>query len=229
MIFLCADTHGRDYLGKVKSFFDMKTASESLCKEKDYLIILGDAAICWDGETQDAEVQEYFQSLPVTTLFLDGNHENYDILDSISTEHWHGGKVQFITSYIIHLMRGEIYDIDGHSFFVFGGADSYNKAELTAGLSWWAQELPSEEDYENAWTNLKRHGFSVDYMLSHAGPYEVVGEMGFGSYDESAELAHKLQRFADNTDFEEYYFGHFHEDATIEQFHCIMDEIVTIE
>lgn len=229
VIFLCADTHGKDYLGKVKSFFDLKTATESLCKEKDYLIILGDAAICWDGGAQDAAVREFYLSIPVTTLFLDGNHENFDILENIPTERWHGGEVHLIASGIIHLMRGEVYDIDGRSFFVFGGADSYNKAELTPGLTWWEQELPTEEDYRNAWTNLKLYDFSVDYMLSHAGPYEAVGEIGFGSYDESAKLAHQLQRFADNTDFREYYFGHFHEDATVEQFHCIMDEIVVIE
>lgn len=33
---------------------------------------------------------------------------------------------------------------------------------------------------------------------------------------------------ADNVDFEEWYFGHFHEDVDIENFHCRMDEVALL-
>lgn len=229
MVYLCADPHGLDYIGKVQEFFAKKTERVELHKEVDYLIILGDVAVCWDNGSMDETVKNFYQDLPLTTLFLDGNHENFNILDSIPEEEWHGGMVQFIAPDIIHLMRGNVYEIDGHSYFVFGGACSYNKSELMDGISWWQQEMPTIEEYNYGWENLKLHNYKVDYMLSHAGPYEVLGEMGFGCYEEALELARMLQRFADNTDFEEYYFGHFHIDEDVEQYHCLMEEIVTIK
>ena len=52
---------------------------------------------------------------------MDGNHENFELLDDYPVSRWHGGKVHFIKESVIHLMRGQIYTIDGKTFFTFGG------------------------------------------------------------------------------------------------------------
>ena len=42
-------------------------------------------------------------------------------------EEWHGGKVRHIVrDKIILLERGQIFDIEGHSYFTFGGARSHD-------------------------------------------------------------------------------------------------------
>ena len=41
-------------------------------------------------------------------------------------EEWHGGKVHQIRESVIHLMRGEIFNIDNKKFFTFGGARSHD-------------------------------------------------------------------------------------------------------
>ena len=61
-----------------------------------------------------------------TTLFVDGNHENFDRLYSYPIIEWHGGKVHKINSSIFHLMRGEIYEIDNKKIFAFGGASCHD-------------------------------------------------------------------------------------------------------
>ena len=61
-----------------------------------------------------------------TTLFVDGNHENFERLYRYPVEEWHGGKIHKIRDSVIHLMRGETYDIDNKKFFVFGGAKSHD-------------------------------------------------------------------------------------------------------
>lgn len=43
-----------------------------------------------------------------TTLFVDGNHENFDRLSDYPIDTWNGGKVHKIRPSVIHLMRGQI-------------------------------------------------------------------------------------------------------------------------
>ena len=41
-----------------------------------------------------------------------------------------------ISDSICHLMRGQVFDIDGKTFFTFGGGNSIDKAWRTPGVSW---------------------------------------------------------------------------------------------
>ena len=145
MVYLSGDTHGLLNIQKVIDFFEQEVEERELSKD-DYLIILGDAGICWDDAMQDAQVRKILHSLPVTTLFIDGNHDNHDILNDYPVSEWKGGKVHEIDTDIIHLMRGQIFEIDGKTFFTFGGADSVDKSERTEGINWWPEEMPSEEE-----------------------------------------------------------------------------------
>ena len=46
-------------------------------------------------------------------VFIDGNHENYDRLSAYPVTEWRGGKVHRIADNILHLMRGQVFEIDG--------------------------------------------------------------------------------------------------------------------
>ena len=35
-----------------------------------------------------------------------------------------GGQVNYVRPYVLHLMRGQVFEIDGTSFFTMGGAAS---------------------------------------------------------------------------------------------------------
>ena len=128
-------------------------------------------------------------------------------------------------------MRGQVFEIDGTRFFTFGGAYSIDKMSRTEGISWFPEEIPDRDEYEEGWQNLEKAGFKVDYILTHSGPREVVAAMGYGEMsDGEIELRQYLQRVADNTDFTAWYFGHFHEDEEIEDmFFCLFDEVLAIE
>lgn len=97
--------------------------------KEDYVIICGDFGGVWNKEVENKEEKhllDWLEEKPFTTLFVDGNHENFDRLYSYPVELWHGGKVHKIRPSVIHLMRGQIYEIDGKSFFTFGGASSHD-------------------------------------------------------------------------------------------------------
>lgn len=39
---------------------------------------------------------------------------------------WHGGKVHRIRPHVLHLMRGQIFELEGCRFFTMGGAKSHD-------------------------------------------------------------------------------------------------------
>ena len=59
---------------------------------------------------------------------------------------------------------------------------------------------------------MKAHGYAVDYIISHTGPYEVISELGYETQEEAREQIGFLQNVADQVDFGDWYFGHFHID-----------------
>lgn len=226
MIYLSGDIHANVDIQKVITFFGQPT-DQPLSKE-DYLIILGDTGICWDDGSQDDWVKQTLQELPVTTLFIDGNHENFDLLSEYPVMEWQGGKVHEIEEGILHLMRGQIFEIEGKTFFTFGGGNSVDKWKRIEGTSWWPEEMPSQDEYERGLKALEEIDYAVDYILTHTAPREVVAEMGIDIYEGEEELQHYLQRIADETDFEEWYFGHWHMDEDIMEYHCLMEEIIEL-
>lgn len=140
MIYLTGDTHIPIDIGKLscKSFPKQQEMTRS-----DYVIVLGDFGLLWKkDETYDYWL-DVLSKRTYTLLFLDGNHENFDWLDSLPVETWHGGRVHRIAENILHLMRGEIFEIGGSTFFTLGGAVSYDKVFRAEGISWWPQERPS--------------------------------------------------------------------------------------
>ena len=117
MIYLTGDTHGS--FGRFsKKCFDAESG--------DFLIICGDFGGIWDGSKNDRYWINWLSEKKYTVLFIDGNHENFDLLNSYPVSEWNGGSVHKITDKLIHLMRGQVYTIEGHRFFTMGGASSHD-------------------------------------------------------------------------------------------------------
>lgn len=218
-IYITGDTHGQIDIGKLttKQFPEQKTMTKD-----DLVIISGDFGGVWDGAGSDRYVQNWYDDKPFSTAFVDGNHEDHWLLKEYEVEMWNGGKVHRITDSIVHLMRGEVYTIQGRKFFVMGGADSVDKQYRKYGISWWPDELPNAAEYENALTNLAAHDFRVDYVVTHDCPTRIL------------ELMYKeiwpslLNEFLDGLEYERHlkfdhwYFGHHHIDRRIDDRHTAL-------
>ena len=104
---ITGDTHGTLDLETLRNYcynFDVR---------KEYIVILGDVGVCFHGGIKDERVREELERIPSKgVLFIDGNHENFDLLNSYEVKEWNGGKVHFIDDKIIHLMRGQVFEID---------------------------------------------------------------------------------------------------------------------
>ena len=177
-------------------------------------------------------IHEYFEEkYPWTTLFIDGNHENFVHLKKFRKKEWNGGTVSFLTEHCIWLRRGQIYTIDGSTFLTIGGADSIDKAWRTPLISWWKDEAITRRDINTAKKNLALHGNKVDYILTHCAPtfihhiiarQEKYNDNHHGCKPDSKNEA-LLQEIDEATDFKKWYFGHYHIDRTFEngKYECL--------
>ena len=116
MIYITGDCHS-DFRKFNKEKFPIQT---EMTKD-DYVIICGDFGGVWAFE-EESEKEKYWldwlNQKNFTTLFVDGNHENFTRLYNYPVEKWHGGKVHKIRPSVLHLMRGEIFSIDGKKIFL---------------------------------------------------------------------------------------------------------------
>lgn len=211
----------------------------------DYLIICGDFGVLWqDNMTMKYDIEELNEK-NVTVLFLDGNHENYDILNRYPVTEWHGGKVQFIAEHIIHLMRGQVYEIDGYKIFTMGGAECHdiqdgivdpeepfaihkirrlqarNANFRVKGLSWWPEELPTEKELQEGLDNLARHNNTVDVILSHCAPTSIQIAIKADDYPVN-RLTEYLERLKNTITYKKWFFGHYHENKNVDDKHTLL-------
>ncbi len=234
MIFITGDTHGHIDYSKLNT--SNWPEQRSLTKE-DFLIIAGDVAMRWydagpDGSLagEDRDLIDWYNNKSFTTLFIDGNHENHNALNSYPVTMWNGGKVHQIADSVYHLMRGQVFTIDGSTFFTMGGAASTDRYNRVEGKSWWPGEMPSESELMEGIDNLTRYGMNVDYVITHCCGKSLFPLL-FGynldsdtltSYFDHLEFDYKLQ-------FKHWYFGHYHKDRTIDnRYTCLYRAIERI-
>ncbi|MDE6690388.1 MAG: metallophosphoesterase [Clostridia bacterium] len=226
-IYVTGDMHGTDLLA-IHNFCDNRP---ELTKE-DYIIIAGDFGGVWYEDILKEDLKR-FSDLPVTVLFVDGNHENFDMLNAYPVETWKGGKIHRIKPDIIHLMRGQVFEISGKTIFTFGGATSIDKEYRKEGQSWWPQELPTYEELDEGLANLKRYGNKVDYIITHSCGMRALMyprlRLAAGIKIDCPE-SQMLSNFEDIVEFKHWYFGHFHIDAELsDKYTVLYNKVVEIK
>lgn len=237
MIIFTGDTHG-DF----SRFFNH--VWDDLTKE-DCVIICGDFGGIWSGSPQEDKMLDKLEKLPFTLLFVDGNHECFDRLYKYPVVEWHGGYVHEIRPHVLHLIRGEIFNIDGYKVFAMGGAKSHDiqdgvlnpadplfrtkkrRLDRTGGVyrvlgkSWWLQEQPSTFEINYAIYNLSRFDWNVDLIVTHEAPTSIVAQFGYDDL-EVYELMEILEKIKEKCQYKKWLFGHHHLDANVDEKHIAL-------
>ena len=224
-IFLTGDTHIPLDIEKLntKAFPEQKHLTPN-----DFLIVLGDFGLLWNEDKTYYWWKQWFENKNFTTLWLDGNHENHDWIDTLPVSEWNGGKVHQISKNIIHLMRGQVFYLNGKSFFTYGGALSFDKEYRTPGITWWAREEGNYTEEQEALDNLAKENWQVDYILTHTCP-DMFLQSFFGFTDIVRSTTGRfLDHIAQNVSFKDWYFGHMHEDKDIGKYHVLYNTIKKI-
>lgn len=199
----------------------------------DYLIICGDFGGLWDNSRENKYWLDWLAEKPYTILYVDGNHENFAVLDALPEIDYMGGRAHRIRENIYHLMRGYVFTIDGKTIFTMGGATSHDQAFRIPGRSWWARELPDSEEYDRGRENLAAHGWTVDYIVTHCAPGSVQDRVcyykeGYFGYEKD-ELTGYLEEISWRACFKGWFFGHYHYDGEVfSGFRAIYNDIIEI-
>jgi hypothetical protein len=197
-------------------------------KKEDALIICGDFGIGRD----DAEMLYRYGGIwPGIILFIDGNHENFDFLDSLPAEEWKGGNIHKISDRIYHLMRGQVFEIEGKKIFTMGGNATQNKRIREDGIAWQPQEIIGAEDVEEGKRNLARCDGKVNIIVTHCAPVKIL--QAISSKEKSArflvnEESEKITGLLEETEYDGWYVGHYHTDKRLGKTVLIFNDILKI-
>ena len=245
-IIITGDIHGNPFQRlNLENFPEGKTFTK-----EDYVIILGDFGLVWDDSAMEHSCLNWLENKPWTTLFIDGNHENYDLLNKFPIEEWGGGRVQKIRSSVIHLLRGEVYDIGGYKFLAMGGARSHDIQDgvLEVGdprikiwkkddfkffrinhISWWEEEIPNEKERKNALKNLAENDYKVDYILTHEAPSSDVVLMDHLLYHPDEYSKWLEMEIRQKVKYKKWFFGHYHLNLDVnEKETCLFERRIRI-
>lgn len=221
MIFITGDTHGEV---DIRKFNSIKFPEQKNLSKSDFVIIVGDFGLIWDNSNEYRYWLKWLSEKNFSTLFIDGNHENFELLNSNPVIHWNGGKAHQVTDSVIHLMRGQVFGIDGLMFFTFGGAKSTDKEFRKEGVTWWKEEMPNEDEYKEGLRNLESKGWVVDYVITHTCPIKIQDILirRFNKELEVTQLNHYLSEIESKLVFKHWYFGHNHLDENLSDKHTIV-------
>ena len=217
MIYITGDTHIPTDIAKLAS--KRFTEQKNLTRD-DYLIICGDFGGVWDGSNEEKYWISWLEDKNFTTLFVDGNHENFTMLSEFETEDFRGGKVHRISDNIYHLMRGEVFTICDKKIFTFGGATSHDKEYRRDGKTWWSEELPAEAELIHARKRLTEHDNRVDIIITHCAPSSIQRNIA-PDYERDI-LTDFFDELYRDVSYNHWYFGHYHTDCEIDEKHTAM-------
>ena len=222
MIYATGDCHGN-----FRRFQPEYFPEQAGMTKNDMVIIAGDFGGVWFGDSRDDETLDWLERLPFTLAFVCGNHENYDALERYPVAEWHGGKVHRVRPHVLHLMRGQIFELESYRFFTMGGAKSHDTNHRINHISWWWQELPSDEEYIEALQNLERYNWQVDYIITHCAPTSIA--LAGSRHNEADRLTDFLQEVRESATYHYWLFGHYHDNRAIDEKHILLwEQIVRV-
>lgn len=231
MIYITGDVHCPYDISKLntRNFLEQKIMSK-----EDILIVCGDMGIVWYNSEdkrikEDIYWQKWFSKKNFTTVYVDGNHENFSMLNQYPVVEFHGGLAHKICDNVYHLIRGEVFEFEGKKFFCFGGASSHDKEHRIEGISWWPNELPNKSEMNNGIKNLKNVNFTVDYIISHCCPTSIQKKICDIDDYKSDVLTDYFEYVSGISVFKKWFFGHYHMDKEIsDKYCCVFDEKIRI-
>jgi len=215
MIYVTGDMHG--------DMARFRAPALRRLKKGDTLLICGDFGFLWEGSKTELAALKKLGSLRYSVAFVDGAHENFELLGACPVVEWNGGQAHRLSGNLYHMMRGQLYTMEGKTVFAMGGGVSPDddwRAPDENRMRW---EIPSKEELDQALRVIERAHGQLDYIVTHEPPTRIK---------EFLQLKNQTQARAEptglNTFFEEmghcctfkrWFFGSMHIDKCIATTH----------
>jgi len=233
-IFVTGDIHGNP----IQSLSTKNFSAQKELTKNDVVIILGDFGLFWSYRRtrEESYFLKWLDDRNFTTCFIDGNHENADLLDNLQEKELYGNRVGIASHSIFHLKRGIVYRINGRKILTLGGAHSHDRVYRKWGESMWTQEEITDRDIKKAEKAIQDVGFEVDYIMTHCAPIEyakyAMPKDMMGDYmPDGSEEQLSILKNTSGVEFKKWLFGHYHTNTTdpfMGQWQCLYHNVVEI-
>lgn len=222
-IYVIGDIHG-DYTILDARFGDL--ASSFPCPKNDVLFVAGDAGFINSYENSESKANriKHLNSLPFIIIVVLGNHENYDVIESLPEATIFEGKCYKEDGVDVYYAKnGQIFNIDGTKIFTFNGGLSVDK-NIRLDLQekhnikfWWDQEIKTE-DFDTAFKTYFSN--RVDFVITHDVPLSIFNKLTPfipGRFkDQVCPLQNFFQKLYVMKKHQHWYAGHYHPSYPVE-------------
>ena len=206
----------------------LKGRAAKQLKKGDILLVCGDFGFLWDGSPKELRLLDWLGKRPYQILFVEGTHDNIDLLSGYPEETLYGGQVRRVSGNCCQLLRGECYEIEGKRVFALGGGESTDMDIRVEGETWWSRELPSAEELAHARETLASLNQQVDYIITHSVAQTVNKFLDREQMQINLLLAF-LNEISETVQFKRWYFGSCHLDKAIPPKYCaVYQEILPV-
>lgn len=220
MIYVTGDTHGN-----IDCFDRSKT---KIIKKDDILIVCGDFGFLWDDSDRELKKFEYLKKRKYTILFIEGTHENFNVLEVFPTVDFCGGAAIRLADNIYCLLRGYVYTIEDKKVFTFGGGQIPDKTNVVEVAPGWEKQVPTYEQMEFAAHSLKENGMSVDYIITHEPPNQICKLIDHEA--PVTTLGNFFTKVSQKVEFEKWFFGALHTDRKlVSRYFAVFNDILPAE
>ncbi len=223
MIYITGDIHG-----DLSRFKDRRLKK---LKKTDYLIVCGDFGFLWDGSKKEQKILKKLGSKKYTILFVEGCHENYNLLYAYQPQPWKGGEVRVLSGKLRQLIRGGVFEIDDKKVFAFGGGQGSDHDIRKQVKTCWKEELPTEEELIEGIKNLKDSDNTVDYIVTHEPPAMLRDYLDVDpELLQTNQLNASFNMIADSCKFKRWFFGKCHRNKVVSpRFQAVFSDVVKAE
>ena len=220
MVYVTGDLHG--------DYSRFKRPEMKKLRAGDILLVCGDFGFIWDNSKQEQAVLKKLSEKKYTIAFVDGCHENFDLLQQYRLVRWRGGVARLIAPNIFHLQRGEIYTIENQKYFAFGGGHSQDYEYRRDTGNWWRQEQPTHDEIRRAIRNLNRNQATVDYIITHEPPASLKDCLGV-DVQQRLEIHAFFEDIIKECDYKKWFFGKCHMDRFIPmKFYAVFQDVLPV-
>lgn len=217
MLYVTGDVHG--YHGRIRRFCESLPAPS----RDDVLVVLGDVGVNFWCDESDLRMRAALGGLPVTVLCVHGNHEarptpamGYELRP------WRGGTVFCDPRHdgLLFARDGSVFDLEGLSCLVAGGAYSVDKRfRLTDGRRWFPDEQPGPDERAAVERACAERGWRVDCVFSHTAPLRFRPVDAFRASICQPEVDTSTEEWLESVelrlDYGQWLCGHFHVDRQV--------------
>ena len=208
----------------------------------DTMIILGDSCFNYFDDERDEFLKDALSTVKITLFCLHGNKENRpQNIRTYRTKLFRGGIVYYEEKFpnILFAKDCEVYDFDGRSAIVLGGAHSVDKFyRIENELPWWKDEEPDCETKMKFEAVLSGRNNCVDYIFTHTVPLKYEPAEMFISNKKkkppkkksyAPDIDKSVERWLDEIEkkvkYEKWFCGHYHTDKSIGRIRIMFGDI----